>query len=94
MDERKAHGLYVVNHWGKTGKNRISRLRCPLPDGVLSELGILKSVVYETRKGGDDGPTEYEHDFEKPYPVLAVNEAGLLLICGGKYKVTVRGIVG
>jgi hypothetical protein len=59
----------------------------------LVELGRLVSLVYLTEKGGDDGPTEYEHDFSSPLPVLAFHSGGLV-ICGGRYRVGVRGIHG
>jgi len=70
-------------------------LWCPDPRvGELVELGRLVSVVYLTEKGGDDGPTEYEHAFNaRRLPVLAFNDGGLFIL-GGAYRVGVRGIHG
>jgi hypothetical protein len=51
------------------------------------------SVVYETRKGGDQGPTEYEHEFEGRRPDL-VYTAGGLIIAGGDYTIEEGGIKG
>lgn len=56
-------------------------------------MGRLVSVVYETQKKGDRGPTEYEHDFEGTRPTLAYSDGGLVIV-GGTYKVKAGGIDG
>lgn len=85
----------MLTHWGKGGPVPYRDLLAPNPlAGGLVELGALVSVVYLTQKGGDDGPTEYEHEFSaKRLPVLAFNETGLFIV-GGGYRVGVRGIHG
>ena len=60
---------------------------------VASEIGTLDGVLYTTFR---DGKTEsYIHEFrEKSKPILAVSCDGRqLIILGGKYKFTDRGIV-
>ena len=85
---------YVVTHWGKSGPRAARELAVPDPRAFqLVELGELVSIVYLTIKGGDRGPTEYEHEFSSPRPVLAYSPAGLF-IAGGRYRVGVRGIHG
>jgi hypothetical protein len=69
-------------------------LECPDPRaGELVALGHLPEIAYLTTKGGDRGPTLYEHKFHRPWPILAFNGTGLV-ICGGGYRVGVRGIIG
>lgn len=85
---------YRVVHWGKSGPVPERTLRAPDPrGGELVELGELVEIAYRTTKWGDRGPTVYEHRFHRPLPVLVFNDSGLF-ICGGKYRVTMRGIVG
>jgi hypothetical protein len=86
--------LYRLAHWGLGGPVEARNLRVADPYAAeLVELGQLVSVVYLTRKAGDSGPTEYEHDFSRPMPVLAFHSGGLV-ICGGRYRVGMRGIIG
>jgi len=90
-----ARTRYRVTHWGEAGPRAFRDLVCPDPGArPLVELGELVSVVYLTQKGGDNRPTEYEHAFNaRRRPVLAWHEGGLV-ICGGGYRVGVRGIHG
>lgn len=90
-----AKDLYRLTHWGKGGSASQRIATCPDPRrGGLVELGQLVSLVYLTEKGGDDGPTEYEHAFAaRRRPVLAFSTEGLF-ICGGAYRVGVKGIHG
>ncbi len=89
-----ARARYALTHWGKRGRVTERGLWVPDPRaGELVELGQLVSLVYLTEKAGDDGPTEYEHEFSRPLPVLAYHDGGLF-ICGGRYGVGVRGIHG
>lgn len=60
---------------------------------VIMEIGTLDTVEYTTRRGGNI--EHYRHEFrEKSRPVLAVSADGKqLMIIGGRYKFTERGIV-
>lgn len=82
---------YKAMHWGQAGKGMREGL-APDPSKPCTALGELHSVVYITQKGKDRAPTEYEHTFSRPRPVLVFNEDGLLIV-GGAYKVETRGIV-
>lgn len=85
---------YRIKHWGTRGAYRAQRLSCADPSqGPLVELGQLVSVTYETTKAGDPPGTWYTHEFTRPLPVLAYSSGGLV-VCGGHYRVTWRGIVG
>ncbi len=89
-----ARTRYRITHWGKAGgRDRV--LLCANPLGAeLVELGELVSLVYLTEKGGEGGPAEYEHEFSRGRrPVLAFHKGGLV-ICGGGYRVGIRGIHG
>jgi hypothetical protein len=57
------------------------------------EMGPLYAVTYEADK---EGKVElWEHKFSRPKPILAFSpRSGLLVIAGGKYTVTKRGIEG
>ena len=90
---KRAGKEYKKTHWGNAGTSPTRRLRAADPhDGIFVELGTLESVVYSTAKG--TGPIEHwEHEFSNPKPTLAYDpETGLLLIGGGRYTVTTRGI--
>lgn len=87
---------YVRTHWGQEGHRRPERLRAAiLAEGAdLILLGDLVSCVYRTRKGIDAEPTDYEHAFATPRPRLAYTPGGLLVIAGGRYTISERGIIG
>lgn len=91
---KRALRSYRITHWGKGGSDAPHVVRCADPTGVLTHLGELRSVVYETDKAGDPPGTRYEHKFKSPLPELTYSQGGLLAICGGAYRVTWRGIVG
>jgi hypothetical protein len=91
-----AQASYAKTHWGKTGNGRSLNLEAvDVCDAELVTLGTLREVVYETVKGGDGGPTEYEHAFSRRKPPLLVycQRSQKLVIAGGEYRVTWRGIV-
>ncbi|MGA8138722.1 MAG: hypothetical protein WCA48_31855 [Pseudomonas gingeri] len=87
---------YRASHWGKN-PGKVTDLNIPAPrdNRKMIGLGELVQVVYLTTKGGDSGPTEYVHKFERRLPVLAYGDHdGKLYVAGGSYKVSSRGIVG
>ena len=87
---------YVESHWGKKPTLQAS---CPVQEprdnAKLIGLGVLHSVVYVTKKGGDYGDVEYEHKFdESDAPLLAYGDKdGRLYIVGGGYTVEKHGII-
>src|SRR5205807_1494549 len=83
---------YKRDHWGASGPRGVRALSAADPRILSIELGDLVAVIYRTKKGGDRELTDYEHHFARPFPVLSYNETGLI-IAGGKYHVTKRGIV-
>ena len=89
---------YEKDHWGQRGKQGLRTLYAadPNTDEVMVQLGELYAVVYQTRKGDDESPQLYEHKFGRPRPVLlySVKQGGKLLVGGGGYRVTERGIEG
>jgi hypothetical protein len=94
MSDEAALREYERTHWGERGGRRVSTAAAPNPrHGTATKLGKLVSVVYLTEKGGDDGPTEYEHEFEGKLPELVYNDGGLL-IAGGSYRIKEGGIDG
>jgi hypothetical protein len=85
---------YKRLHWGLTGRGKVARTTAPDPSkGTLVLLGDVVSIVYRTAKGAD-GLSEYEHEFSGPLPKLLVTPDGGLVIGGGSYRVTTRGIEG
>lgn len=62
------------------------------PGETLTVLGTLEYVEYSGRKNGPD--TLWLHGFKKAKPLLCVNAESRLIVCGGDYRVTERGIVG
>lgn len=95
-DDDAALREYRKTHWGLSGDQRVRELLAPDPQaGTLVQLGRLVAVTYETSKLGDPKNTHYEHHFGvggRGLPILAHNETGLVIV-GGRYRVTLRGIV-
>lgn len=97
-DERRqlaaAARAYRVSHWG-IGSAGILTRQCADPSLSLAGLGELVSLVYRTRKLGDGGVADYEHEFSRARPLLCFEpESKLLVIAGGSYRVLARGITG
>jgi hypothetical protein len=81
---------YERFHWGDR-PTRLHRVRLPDFSGGLYELGKLRAVEYETRKGGERAI--WVHKFSKPFPSLTGTPKGRLgPIVGGAAIVTERGI--
>jgi hypothetical protein len=95
---RAAGERYKKEHWGRTGTRGLVETKTadPRADEVFPVMGELYSVTYKTKKGADTDPDLYEHKFGRPRPLLlyAPKQGGLLLIGGGRYRVTERGIEG
>jgi hypothetical protein len=83
---------YRRDHWDRAGPHRARGLPAADPRILSIELGELVAVIYRTKKGEDTRLTDYEHHFSRPRPVLSYNPTGLI-IAGGKYHVTERGII-
>lgn len=92
-DAEQADRDYEKFHWGRAPTEatweRVPNVR---PGDVLSSLGELSEVAYETKKGGEHAI--YVHAFDAPKPHLGATSDGGLVIVGGNYRVTRRGIVG
>lgn len=91
--DAKARFRYRLTHWGLGGKNaKVEGLSCADPTcGTFTKLGDLVEVTYRTEKGGDGGVAEYTHEFLRPLPELVYSSGGLV-VAGGGYTVTARGI--
>jgi len=83
---------YKRDHRGQDGPRGVRGFRAADPRILSIELGDLIAVIYRTKKGEDTRLTDYEHHFARPFPVLSYNHTGLI-IAGGKYHVTERGII-
>lgn len=93
-DFERARRKYLATHWGRSGPAQLRRLRVADPfDDPPVELGELVAVLYRTRKGTDSELVDYDHGFKRTRPRLCFNDGGLI-IAGGSYRVTWRGIVG
>jgi hypothetical protein len=86
-----ASSAYREFHWGR-GPKRRRRVNVAAHPEVF-ELGKLRAVEYETRKGKQDAI--WVHQFSRPFPILTGTPDGQLgPIVGGAARVTKRGIVG
>jgi hypothetical protein len=85
---------YVATHWGLTPKE-FEEATAPDPDAEpLTGLGELIAITYRTHKGHKRGlAPDWTHKFEKSRPILAYHSGGLIIV-GGDYHVSARGIVG
>lgn len=83
-------GASIAFHWGNAPRRIANVPRPTYPQG-LYELGKLRRVEYETRKGREHAI--YVHDFTSPYPILTGTPSGRLgPILGGRAHITPRGI--
>jgi len=91
---RQAAELYERFHWGNAPTELVESEGCPMvqPGDVLVVLGELDRIDYETTKG--DLEAVFFHNFEDERPRLCMTRDGRLVIVGGTYRVTERGIVG
>jgi hypothetical protein len=96
-----ARASYAKTHWGDMGNGEVSQGEALdiTKEETLVTLGVLREIVYETVKGLEDAPAEYEHKFSKRNPpILAYGQkSGKLVIISprhGGYFVSWRGIVG
>ena len=96
-----ARASYAKTHWGDMGNGEVSQGEALdiSKEETLVTLGVLREIVYETVKGLEDSPAEYEHKFSKRNPpILAYGQkSGKLVIISprhGGYFVSWRGIVG
>ena len=90
----EAQRAYRQTHFLARGDEPQTIARAADPSGVLTRLGLLVGIQYLTTKAGDPPNSIYNHAFENP-PILCFNSPErLLVIAGGSYKVTWRGIVG
>ena len=83
---------YRRDHWGQTGTYAAQRLEAANPRLRSEAIAPIVAVTYRTKKGADRVLTDYRHPFKRPRPVLAWNPSGLLIV-GGVYHVTERGII-
>ena len=89
---RKAAKEYRDFHWGRDADGT-AVWEAPLvrPHDVLTELGELVEIAYATTK---DEAAVWVHPFEPRRPVLASTATGRLVVVGGSYRITARGIEG
>lgn len=87
---------YAAAHWGlpATDVHR-AKVHEPSDNHKLIALGPVHSIVYVTRKGGDQDPVEYIHKFKASDPPLLAygDKDGKLYFVGGAYYMTEHGIV-
>jgi hypothetical protein len=92
-DAHKAEQRFDRFHWGDEASGVVvGEAPLVLPDEVLTVLGTLDRIDYETHKAGEHAI--WYHNFESERPILAHTAAGKLVIVGGSYRVTARGIEG
>lgn len=79
--------LYESFHGAKPAFRRMS---APKPAKALMSLGRLEAVIYQTPDG-----KRYKHEFRgASRPILAATHDGRrLVVQGGRYRMTWRGIV-
>jgi hypothetical protein len=92
-DAKKAAEFYEAIQWGKKPDKVIELGDMSAPKWLV-EIGDLKSVIYDSDKGGE-GKESYIHHFKKPLPKLSTDPEGRrLFVAGGGYHTNWRGIVG
>lgn len=90
----RADSKFERFHWGRQAQgSRVVKVPRIAPGEVLYQLGDLTEIAYDTQKGSPEW-VRWVHEFKRPLPALATTQAGKLVIVGGGYRVTERGIVG
>lgn len=88
-----AEDAYEAFHWGLMPDSVIHSEAGHVRSGeTLCGLGELVAIAYRTKKGDEKGV--WEHEFERPKPLLTYQQSGSLIVCGGGYTITPRGIEG
>ena len=89
----RASDFYKDFHWGNEPEKIVRKRVSPTPK-VLTKLGELVSVAYETVKDGERATWEHEFgETGKKRPSIAADpDSKRLHIVGGEYTVTGRGI--
>jgi hypothetical protein len=85
---------YRGTHWGSGGDHARGRGVAGDPRGRLHLLGTWREVAYEATKTGYPAGSVFRHAFKSPPPAITYTDEGKLVIVGGKYRVTMRGIEG
>lgn len=88
-----ADELHTDFQWGREAEEAIEVDAPHVAAPVLYRLGDLVEVAYQTQKGSDEIAI-YVHEFRPSLPTLAATPEGELVIVGGDFRVTRRGIVG
>ncbi|MDP3909787.1 MAG: hypothetical protein Q8Q14_05305 [Gemmatimonadales bacterium] len=84
---------YARFHWGDAVPGaRVASAPMLAPGEVVYALGDLTEIAYDTTKGGK--LFRWVHAFGGELPTLASTERGRLVVVGGSYRITARGIVG
>lgn len=92
-DVERADGSFRRTHWGDEAEGaELADVPIVRPGEAVTSLGELAEIAYEGQKGGEW--VIWVHPFEDPRPHLAYTATGGLVIVGGNYRVTERGIVG
>jgi len=90
--------LYRLTHGGAPPPLALRELDAGDPRDGATEMGALVEIVYQTIKLNGAAPGElanHRHAFKHPLPVLAFTASdSRLLILGGGYRLTPRGIEG
>jgi hypothetical protein len=90
----RARRDFEAFHWGDESTEILDAQAPELHEGdVLVVLGKLRAVEYDTAKKGQDATWCHQFD-EDDQPRLCATADGQLVIVGGSYRVTPRGIVG
>lgn len=81
-------------HWGRRPDRAVrGDVAEVAPGDIVTEIGVLEEVCYAAAKG-DEPAALWVHPFSSPKPWLCVAADGKLVIVGGGYSVSARGIVG
>lgn len=73
---------------------RVDRREIEVPDTVL-QVGTLEGIVYSAQVDGENKSTRFYHPFRRSSrPLLCATPDGkMLVIVGGRFRFTERGIV-
>ena len=89
-----ANKEYEKYHWGLAPDSLVVLDKRIIIPSTLVMLGVLRGVLYQTTKKGDNPNTVYLHTFKDPCPYLTADaKMRNLYMVGGSYKIEPRGIV-
>ncbi len=85
---------YRGTHFGSGGDAKGGQGLAGDPRSKLTLMGMMTECAYRATKLGYPRDAVFRHSFSEPLPALTYTREAKLVIVGGAYRITMRGIEG